>query len=187
MKLRRLSLKDAPLMYEWMQDENVTKDLQVNFSERTLADCEAFIENSWMDETNLHLAIVDSEDEYMGTVSLKNIDRVTGTAEFAITVRIVAMGCGFAVAGMKEMIRIGVEEIGLKKIYWCVRKGNRRAIRFYDKNGYRRIEDSLFTGGGYTERNASALVVSMGKEYVIRHGKIKALPQGKTGNRENDV
>lgn len=34
---------------------------------------------------NLHLAIVDENDEYMGTVSLKNIEE--DKAEFAITVR----------------------------------------------------------------------------------------------------
>lgn len=152
MKLRKLCLKDVPFMYEWMQDKDVTKDLHINFSEKTLADCGAFIEKSWTDETNLHLAIVDCADEYMGTVSLKNIDRTAGTAEFAIAVRKAAMGHGFAAAGMKEILRIGAEEIGLEKIYWCVRKENRRAIRFYDKNGYRRVDFPVLIGGGGTPK-----------------------------------
>ena len=152
MKLRKLCLKDVPFMYEWMQDKDVTKDLHINFSEKTLADCGAFIEKSWTDETNLHLAIVDCADEYMGTVSLKNIDRTAGTAEFAIAVRKAAMGHGFAAAGMKEILRIGAEEIGLEKIYWCVRKENRRAIRFYDKNGYRRVDFPVLIGGGVRQK-----------------------------------
>ena len=37
---------------------------------------------------------------------------------------------------MAEIIRIGFEEKGLKKIYWYVDSANQRAIKFYD--GYNR-------------------------------------------------
>ena len=38
------------------------------------------------------MAITDDNDEYMGTVSLKNINYTDSFAEFAITVRRTAMG-----------------------------------------------------------------------------------------------
>ncbi len=148
MRLRKLSLKDAPLMYEWMRDKNVTCGLQPKFAEMTENDCRAFIERSWIEENNRHLAIVHNEDEYMGTVSLKNIDRACGEAEFAIAVRTKAMGCGFSAFAIKEILRIGLEEMGLKRIYWCVLKENQRAIRFYEKNGYQKIENPPL-GRGY--------------------------------------
>lgn len=44
---------------------------------------------------------------------------------------------------MAEIIRIGFEEKGLKKIYWYVDSANQRAIKFYDKNGYQRIDNLL--------------------------------------------
>ena len=77
----------------------------------------------------------------MGTVSLKHINQEKKTAEFAITVRKIAMGNGFSGFGIKEILRIGLEELGLTKIYWCVARINERAVRFYDKNGYKRITD----------------------------------------------
>lgn len=136
MRLRDLELKDAPFMLEWMHDKNVVENLRGKFAEKTLEDCNAFIKTAENKENDIHLAIVSDEDEYMGTVSLKSIDRDDNSAEFAITVRKSAMGRGYSWYGMKEIIRIGFDELGLEKIYWCVSKDNKRAVRFYDKHNF---------------------------------------------------
>lgn len=138
MHLRKLALSDAPLMLQWMHDESVVAHLGANFAAKTLSDCERFIAASLADEQNLHLAIADETDEYMGTVSLKHIDRAHSTAEFAITVRTAAMGRGFSRFGMAAILEMGIRELGLKEIYWCVSEKNARAVRFYDKSGYQR-------------------------------------------------
>ena len=141
MRLRKLELKDAENMLEWMHDESVVRHFSANFASKELKDCEAFIEASKTDDENLNLAIVDDQDVYMGTVSLKHIDREWKMAEFAITIRACAMGKGYSAYGMREIIRIGLEELGLEKIIWCVSSENERAVRFYDKNGYVRTTD----------------------------------------------
>lgn len=149
MRLRALKLKDANLMLEWMHDPSVVANLQANFSSKTIEDCKSFIEAAQNTQTDLHLAIVDDEDTYMGTVSLKHIHE--GTAEFAITVRAVAMGKGYARYGMKEILKYGIVKLELGRIYWCVSPKNQRAVRFYDKNGYIRateVPDSLSQGYG---------------------------------------
>ena len=141
MYLRKLSLKDAPLMLEWMHDESVVAKLAANFAEKTIDDCNRFI--TWANETDtdLHLAVADENDTYMGTVSLKHLDRVAGTAEFAITVRACAMGKGFSHFGMDSILKKGISEEKLNAIYWCVSPKNARAVRFYDKHGYTRITE----------------------------------------------
>lgn len=154
MKLRKLKKEDATFMLEWMQDADVVKDMQTNFLEKTISDCEAFIEYSLNTEAEMHLAIVDDNDEYMGTVSLKHI--TPQDAEFAITVRKVAMGKGYSTYGMKEIIRIGLENLKLNEVYWCVNGINKRAVRFYDKNNYQRVDfyESEFSEnakGNYTK------------------------------------
>lgn len=61
------------------------------------------------------------------------------------------MGKGFSKYAMSEIIRIGLEELNLKSIYWCVSPENKRAVKFYDKNGYMRIDLSkLNISGGYS-------------------------------------
>ena len=138
MKIRKLKRKDATFMLEWMHDPVVVENLQTNFAEKTIEDCEAFIETSQSDKGNIHFAIVDDSDEYMGTVSLKNV--TFSEAEFAIALRRSAMGKGYSKYGMEEMIRHGFNDLGLVSIYWYVSPENKRAVRFYDKNGYRRTK-----------------------------------------------
>lgn len=141
MRLRDLELKDAPLMLEWMHDENVVEKLRGNFKEKTLEDAEKFILASMNKKENIHLAIVSDEDEYMGTVSLKSIDRSNNSAEFAITVRKIAMGRGYSWWGMEEIIRLAFEKYGLENVYWCVSRANDRAVRFYDKHNFHEAVD----------------------------------------------
>ena len=128
-------------MLEWMHDKTVVEFMGANFAEKTIDDCLRFIDSSQEDEENLNLAIVDDADEYMGTVSLKHINKSEGVAEFAITIRKCAMGKGYSAYGMKEILNMGLNQIGLNRIYWCVSQRNKRAVGFYDKNGYRRTAD----------------------------------------------
>ena len=94
MKLRKLLQKDSTRMLEWMHDPFVVEKLQANFAAKTMDDCISFIENS-EDAENVHLAITDDDDLYMGTVSLKHI--TDDNAEFAITVHRDAMGNGYSI------------------------------------------------------------------------------------------
>ena len=136
MKLRKLQAEDAPFMLEWMHDDSVVHDLRTNFAVKTLEDCISFIKMAQDTNENLHLAIVDENDTYMGTVSLKHITKTS--AEFGITVRKCAMGKGFSKFAMQNIIETGFKQLGLQKIYWCVAPENHRAIRFYDKNMFHR-------------------------------------------------
>lgn len=145
MDLRNLDLKDANRMLEWMHDEEVVKDLGANFKEKTLEDCVNFIIHCNDESSNYHLAIVDDHDVYMGTVSLKNINYENNSAEFAITVHKDAMGKGYSKYGMNKIIELGFSKFKLKDIYWYVKKNNTRAIRFYEKNGYKKINGYEFS------------------------------------------
>lgn len=138
-KLRQLMIKDANLMLEWMHDDDVIKDLKNNFKEKTIEDCICFIKKSVNDKKNCNLAIADDTDTYLGTVSIKNINNTDKSGEFAITIRKVAMGTGCSTYAIHEIIKYGFNILGLRKIYWYVSKNNLRAIKFYDKNKYSRI------------------------------------------------
>ncbi len=141
MNLRELEEKDAPFMLEWMHDDSVTEKLRGKFKEKTIDDCLSFIKASHNKEKDIHLAICSDEDEYMGTVSLKCIDRENQSAEFAITVRKSSMGRGYSWFGMEEIIRKAFEEYNLENVYWCVSRSNERAVRFYDKHNFHEVAD----------------------------------------------
>ena len=138
MYLRELKIEDAPLMLAWMHDESVVGKLKGNFASKTIEDCKAFITSS-ISEKNIHLAIASDTDEYMGTVSLKNIE--DGSAEFAITVRKEAMSKGYSWFGMEAIIDKAFNELNLESVYWCVSRLNERAVRFYDKHNFHEVVD----------------------------------------------
>lgn len=138
MKLRKLKESDATRMLEWMHDPDTTEFLNTNFCSKTLQDCKDFISAEDRDEENLHLAVTDTTDIYMGTVSLKKIDSKKSTAEFAITMHPSAQGKGMAGEAMQAILDKGIRKLGIQNIFWCVRPDNKRAVRFYDKNGYTR-------------------------------------------------
>lgn len=142
MRLRYLEVKDVPFMLEWMHDPIVTKYLNTNFANKTREDVISFINKSISDE-DVHLAVVSDADEYMGTVSLKHIDQANHNAEFAISMRKAAMGHGYAWFGIRAIIEKGFTEYGLDSIYWCVRRDNTRAVRFYDKHNFHEAIDVL--------------------------------------------
>lgn len=141
MYLRKLELKDAQAMLSWMHDESVVGHLHTDFASKSLADCEKFIVASQNMENDAHFAIASDEDEYMGTVSLKHIDRDGGTAEFAITVRKESMGRGYSWFGMEAILEKAFSDFGLESVYWCVSRKNKRAVRFYDKHNFHEALD----------------------------------------------
>ena len=157
MNLRKLKQKDAPFMLEWMHDETIIENMKTNFASKTIEDCKAFIKMAQDYSSDLHLAITDDKDIYMGTVSLKHIK--DGVAEFAIAVRKSAMGQGYSKFAMTEIIKIGFNKLKLNMIYWCVSPDNKRAIRFYDKEGYNRVNGDLLCigwgGGRYSQEQTS--------------------------------
>ncbi len=121
-------------MLEWMHDESMVGKLHGDFASKTMEDCRQFIRKSKDGHSDIHLAIASDADEYMGTVSLKNIEN--GSAEFAIAIRKEAMRHGYSWFGMTAILKKAFEELGLESVYWCVSRENERAVHFYDKHHF---------------------------------------------------
>lgn len=142
--LRNLQIKDAEYMYEWMCDDTVLKGLQAHaYKNKTIDDCIKFITES-NDESartlNCHMAIVDENDVYLGTVSLKRIDHDYKDAEFALVLRRKAQKHGYAQTAMREIMEIAFTKYDLEEVYWNVLKNNKQAIRLYKRGGYKLLE-----------------------------------------------
>ena len=93
--LRKLEKKDAPLMIEWMHDQDVNCNFRADFAHMTLEQSQNFVEHSF-DEESQNFAFVDENDEYMGTISLKHISETDKNAEYAVVTRKCAQGTGIA-------------------------------------------------------------------------------------------
>lgn len=157
--LRRLENIDAEKMLEWMHDSSVNSNFRFDFSKMTLNDVLEFIKNSF-DDVNQHFAIVNEQNECMGTISLKNINKIDNNAEYAIVTRSSAHGKGFALKATKEIIEYAFNDLKLHKVYLNVLEENGRANNFYKKCGFHfegMSKDSVYINGEYHNLNWYAI------------------------------
>ena len=139
MKLRKLDEKDAAGMLEWMHDPEIQKFFQIDMINRTKEDVIEFIHHSRIDMAegeSIHYAIADDTDEYLGTISLKDLDLMAKNAEYAISLRKKAQGRGIASEATKELLKRAFWEFKMERIYLNVLSENRKAIQLYEKCGF---------------------------------------------------
>ena len=140
--LRELREQDAPFMLEWMHDPDIQKCFRKNMMGANLNDTLSFCRNSAIpvilkNGDSLHFAITDENNEYLGTVSLKNIDLDNKSAEYAIVLRKKAQGHGIAYAATILLLKKSFSEYGLHRVYLNVLATNTPAINLYEKVGFK--------------------------------------------------
>lgn len=135
--LRKLELRDAQRMLEWMHDDIINQWFKYPFSEMTLEKVEEFIRSANELDESRHFAITNEKDEYCGTISLKNIDLINSSAELAIVLRHECHGTGMAEAAFNDILNVAFFSYSLHKVYLNVLCDNERAINFYKKVGMR--------------------------------------------------
>lgn len=138
-KLRNLKEKDCEGMLDWMHDPTINYLYTDKIKNATMDSVTAFIKDAeelGRNGKTYHYAIVDESDEYLGTISLKNIEPVKG-AEYAISMRSIAQGKGIASWATKEILKKAFHELALNRVYLNVLSDNEHANQFYIKNGFR--------------------------------------------------
>ena len=134
--LRKLEEKDVPYMLEWMHDPSIACFFRFDAMGMTEEKCLEYIRTANSDNNSKHFAIADENDEYLGTISLKNIDYEKKEAEYAISTRKIVHGTGTATLATNEILKIAFEDLGLNRVYLNVLKENGRANAFYQKVGF---------------------------------------------------
>lgn len=134
--LRKLKKDDAKYMMEFCKDNEISKSFKFTRKDCSINKFNSFIERSWDDSENKHFAIENSNNEFVGTVSLKNISYIDGNAEYSIVTLRKFWGSGIAKFATRKIIDIAFNELGLRKIYLNVISTNKRAIKFYEKLGF---------------------------------------------------
>lgn len=153
-KLRSLLIEDSNYMLEYINDEDISKNFKFTRYPFSREGFIAFIEKSWLDSINIHFAI--EADEYAGTVSLKNINIIDRTAEYAIVVRKKYWGTGVAKEATEKIVEYAFKTLNLRKVYLNVLASNVRANKFYQKNGFAfegKFEKHVFVNGEYDDLN----------------------------------
>ena len=122
-------------MFDCLKDADITKFMMIDSESITIEACADFIADSF-NNNNCHFAIVDNDDSWNGTISLKNIDYESKQAEYAIITPSYVHGKGFSYAATIEILEYAFYTLGLNRVYLNVVKDNIRANAFYKKVGF---------------------------------------------------
>ena len=140
MKLRLLEEKDVEGMLEWMHDPKVNCFFRFNAEDMTREKAIDFVKHAKETTENketFHFAIVDDDDQYMGTVSLKDIDWEAKAAEYAISLRSTSQGNGYGSQATRAVLEYAFKNLKLNRVFLNVLSDNETAIRMYEKCGFR--------------------------------------------------
>lgn len=117
-------------MQEWMHDSGINDALESNFMSTTIEDSIYFVKETTIKTDECHFAITDDQDGYMGTISLKHIDKNRKSAIVSIVLRRSSQGKGYASKAYREVLEIAKQK-DIMSIYAYVNKKNDTSIFFH--------------------------------------------------------
>jgi RimJ/RimL family protein N-acetyltransferase len=156
-RLRELERADLPALNQWRNDPELLDMLGNNFLFIAGA-----VDEKWYDsylasrDHNVRLAIVvETSGQYVGNVNLTGIHAVNRSAEFSILIGEKALwGKGVGQEATRLMLAHAFGDRNLHRVYLHVLAGNERALRLYERVGFRRegtLREAVFKNGAYQD------------------------------------
>ena len=143
--LRKLRPEDAPSVCRWMNDPETVKYLGYGFLKpRSLEEVKETIRLRLDGEfTGEELVIADAATgEYLGQINLLLPDEKAKTAEISLVLLPEARGQGIAFKALQLFLHKAFKEWHCQRLYLKCICANTRALRLYEKAGFR-LEGTL--------------------------------------------
>lgn len=143
MQLMDLSLNHADGMYRLFQDKNVVDFIYREYAGISRIEVKSVIQNKVENSDEIHKVIMNDENEFVGIVSLTNINKTEETAELLISVSSNFFTKGYAWYGVCEILKYAFNFLNLRGIYWCVSNRNPRALQFFNKHRFNTADEDI--------------------------------------------
>ncbi len=138
-QLRPIMAADFPRMVDWSKDEEVSRYLEGNFP-TCLEECPAWLQRAESDRHNQRYAIVVlSDGELIGDIELDHITWRSGDAELRIRIgERNRWDRGYGTDAVNTLLTHAFLHMNLTRVYLRVFGAHHRAIRCYEKAGFRK-------------------------------------------------
>lgn len=151
--LRPLDVEDADAFVLWLNDAETRQYLGMQNVLNSIRERE-YIEELYKDDRKINLGIVlKDDDELIGATGLEDISLPHRNAEIGIVIG--NKDCwskGYGTEALNLIMGHGFDQLNLHKIFLSVFSFNARAIRAYEKSGFKRegvFRDHLYRNGKY--------------------------------------
>lgn len=154
--LRAIEPDDVPVLWEWTQDEELMRLRDYPAPPMSLDQARREFEQS--PETSGHdlrLAITTLDGDLIGETSLRDVDQRNRSAIFTIAIGDKeCWGHGYGSDATRCLMKYAFEQLNLHRIDLFVHASNDRAIRVYEKCGFRhdgRLREAHYMDGMYSD------------------------------------
>src|SRR5262249_14381254 len=136
--LRPIDKSDAPALVSWFNDAEVTRFLRW-YRPMSLEQEEAFLDKLQTNEMDRGLGIANSSDDRLiGTCGLHHVDARNRHAEFGISIGDKSQwGKGHGGEATRLIVDHAFATLNLNRVWLYVVDFNERAIKAYEKAGFR--------------------------------------------------
>jgi len=153
-RLRAIERSDIPMFVRWFNDPDLRRWISMYLPMSTAAE-EQWFEGQLQDETSQMLVIETHEGMAIGNIGLFDIKPRNATAEIGISIAEAEYrGRGYGTDALRTLLRFAFDEVNLHRVYLRAYEFNERAIRSYEKSGFKRegvFRQSEFTSGRYVD------------------------------------
>ncbi|MCX7774337.1 MAG: GNAT family N-acetyltransferase [Clostridia bacterium] len=150
--LSPMNPEDSELYTRWMNDLSMTINLGQAVGNFSLGKEREFVEAMAKEGHNYAIVLKES-DELIGNCSLMGINHISRTAEVGLFIGDEAhKGKGYGVEALEVILAYGFKVLNLNNIMLRVFAYNERAIKAYEKVGFRpfgRRAQSIYVNGRY--------------------------------------
>ena len=137
-RLRPITEADLPDYVEWLNDPEVTEFTQIESGGITLEGEREWFQRVAAPESNARSWAIEADGRHIGNCALM-LDKSGEVAGFGIIIGDKTQWSkGYGTTALREVLRIGFEEMGLQRVHLTALGGNTRGIRCYEKCGFQR-------------------------------------------------
>jgi RimJ/RimL family protein N-acetyltransferase len=153
-RLRGIEREDIPTFVRWLNDPEVRRYLEL-YLPISRAEEERWFEARLADDSSRVFAIETGEGMVIGNIGLHQLDWKNRNAMLGIVIAEKEYwGRGYGTDAITALLGFAFNEMNLHRIYLSVFDFNERAIRCYEKCGFRRegrAREALFREGRYRD------------------------------------
>jgi RimJ/RimL family protein N-acetyltransferase len=153
-RLRAIERSDIPAFLRWLNDPEVRRHVS-RVLPISQAEEERWFEGLLGDDSRHIFAVDTSEGEHIGSCGLHDLDWKNRNAVCGIVIGDKSRwNQGYGTDALRTLLRFAFEELNLHRVFLHVYGFNQRAIRCYEKVGFRheaRLRERRFTAGRYVD------------------------------------
>ena len=154
--LREFRWEDLPEIRRWVTDERTARGLSTVFMKpQTWEQTEQYLRNLLDGGAGANFVIARRENlDYLGQCNLMMVDKVARKAEMAIVLQEEHTGQGLGFEAGSLLLDFAFRQMNLNRVTLKVYADNLRAIRLYEKLGFRhegRLREDMYRDGQYED------------------------------------